>query len=192
MGRILGDFKQAGVQVSPDKPVILLALSGQSYGQEIKPFFKKTKAGRCLKVNDHTYLGIKIGYRFFERATMKHRLHLSWNAFHRLPLSLRQEAGCWSETPTVAHMCSQRRSARYGLTAFGLDEASTSKYRAHEFWQLRIIMGNPGHLTHETNASLAARYSIKDPVQDLRRRAVHRIEQARCSLPHLQGNTVQQ
>ena len=52
VGFILRDLKQAGVQVSSDKTVILLALSGQSYGPEVKPFLRKTKSGRCLKVHD--------------------------------------------------------------------------------------------------------------------------------------------
>ena len=198
VGYILRDLRQAGMQVSPDKTVILLALSGQSYGPEVKPFFRKTKSGRCLKVHDgqaevllpiKTSVSIKIGYQLFERATMKRRLHLSWQAFHRLHMFLCNRKLAVGQRLRLWRTC-VLSIAQYGLTATGLDEVNATKYRAHVFRQLRIITGNPEHLTHETNASLAARYSVKDPVQDLYQRISHRIEQARLNLLHLQGNIV--
>ena len=203
VGFILRDLRQAGMQVSSDKTVSLLALSGQSYGPEIKPFLRKTKSGRCLKVHDgqqevllpikqqHTYLGVVIGYQHFERATMKHRLQLSWQAFHRLHTFL-----CSKKLEVGQRLRLWRAGvlsiATYGLTAIGLDEVSASKLRSHVHRQLRIITGNPAHLTHETNASLAQRYSAQDPVHDLYQRALRRVEQSRLTLLHLQNTTVQQ
>ena len=200
---ILKDLREAGMQVSPEKTVILLALSGQSYSQDVKPFIRKTKSGRCLKVHDgqgevllpikttHTYLGVKIGFQSFERSTLQHRLQLSWQAFHRLhtflctkKLAVQQRLRLWRACVLSI--------AQYGLTALGLDDVGATKYRAHVFRQLRIITGNPGHLTHETNSSLAARYAVKDPVHDLCMKAVQRIKQAQCTLFHLQGTLVQQ
>ena len=164
VGFILRDLRQAGMQVSSDKTAILLALSGQSYGPDIKPFLRKTRSGRCLKVHDgehevllpikqqHAYLGVVVGYQHFERATMRHRLQLSWQAFHRLhtflcskKLELGQRLRLWRTCVLSI--------ATYGLTAIGLDEVSASKLRSHVYRQLRIITGNPAHLTHETNAS---------------------------------------
>ena len=167
VGFILRDLRQAGMQVSSDKTVILLALSGQSHGPEIKPFFRKTKSGRCLKVHDglhevllpikqqHSYLGVIISYQHFERATMKHRLHLSWQAFHRLrtflctkKLELGQRLRLWRACVLSI--------ATYGLTSIGLHEASASKLRSHVYKQLRIITGNPAHLTSSTTLSLGS------------------------------------
>ena len=82
--------------------------------------------------------------------------------------------------------------AQYGLTAVGLDDVGSAKYRAHVYRQLRIITGNSGHLTHETNSSLAARYAVKDPVHNLYIRTAQRIRQAQQTLLHLQGTLVQQ
>ena len=82
--------------------------------------------------------------------------------------------------------------AQYGLTAVGLDDVGATKYRAHVYRQLRIITGNPGHLTHETNSSLASRYAVSDPVHDLYLKAVQRVHQAKRTLLHLQGTLIQQ
>ena len=43
VGLILKDLREAGMQVSSEKTVILLALSGQSYSQDVKPFLRKNK-----------------------------------------------------------------------------------------------------------------------------------------------------
>ena len=122
---------------------------------------------------------------------MKHRLQLSWQAFHRLhtflcsrKLEVGQRLRLWRACVLSV--------ARYGLTAIRLDEVSASKLRSHVCRQLRIIAGNPAHLTHETNASLATRYSVKDPVQDLYQKALRRIEQSRQNLLHMQSSAVQQ
>ena len=191
------------MQVSTDKTVILLALSGQSSGPNVKPYLKKTKSGRCLKVHDgeqevylpikqqHAYLGVVIGYQHFERATTRHRLHLSWQAFHRLhsflcskKLELGQRLRLWRACVLSI--------ANYGLTAVGLDEVSASKLRSHVYTQRRIITGNPAHLTHESNTSLAQRFSIQDPVLEVYQRTLRRVEQSRQTLLHLQGTIVQQ
>ena len=203
VGLILKDLREAGMQVSSEKTVILLALSGQSYSQDVKPFLRKTKSGRCLRVHDgqgetllpikstHTYLGVKIGFQNFGRSTLQHRLQLSWQAFHRLhtflctkKLAVQQRLRLWRACVLSI--------AQYGLTAVGLDDVGATKYRAHVYRQLRIITGNPGHLTHETNSSLASRYAVRDPVHDLYIRAVQRVHQAKCTLLHLQGTLIQQ
>ena len=203
VGFILRDLRQAGMQVSADKTVILLALSGQSYGPDIKPFLRKTRSGRCLKVHDgehevllpikqqHTYRGVVIGYQHFERATMRHRLHLSWQAFHRLHTFLCSKKVELGQRLRLRRTC-VLSIANYGLTAIGLDEVSASKLRSHVYRQLRIITGNPAHLTLETNASLAQRHSTQDPVLEVYQRALRRVEQSRHTLLHLQGTTVQQ
>ena len=82
--------------------------------------------------------------------------------------------------------------AQYGLTAVGLDDVGATKYRAYVHRQLRIITGIPGHLTYETNSSLASRYAVRDPVHDLYIRAIQRVHQAKCTLLHLQGTLIQQ
>ena len=164
---------------------------------------RKIKSGRCLRVHDGqgevllpiksslTYLGIKIRFQSFERSILQYRLQLSCQAFPRLHTFLCPKKLAVHQRLRLWRAC-DLNIAQYGLTAVGLDDVGAPKYRAHIYRQLRIIMGNPGHLIHETNSSLAARYAVRDPIHDLSIRTVQRIQQIQCTLLHLQGTLIQQ
>ena len=199
LAHILTDLKETGVQVSTDKTLILLALSGQAYDKITAPFTFRKHKDRFLKVStpsgpvnvpikqSHKYLEVKIGYQHFERQTVAYRIQQSWQAFHRLACFL------WSKKISLQHRlrlwtACVHSIARYGLDSVGLDEVSAAKYRAHIARQVRIISFSPGRLTHESNLQLHARLCIADPVESL----TERVKNCRAHLHHLQPAAVQQ
>ena len=96
IGKILDDLKSFGMQVAHDKTVILMHLGGSAYTSTTKGRIQHTKEGRKLIVSthsgrvlllikkEHTYLGAKIRYGHFARATVTYRITQSWAAFNRL------------------------------------------------------------------------------------------------------------
>ena len=203
VGFVLTDLADMGMQVSTDKTVILLALTGPSYDKVTAPYIQRRKKERYLKVvtragpvilpikSSHVYLGVKISYRNFERQTMQYRLQQSWQAFHRLSSFL-----CSKRIPVQQRLrlwktCVQS-IARYGLDSVGLDEVSASKYRPHTARQLRRIADSVGHLTHETNQELHARLGVPDPVSQLYDMVISRVEQSKHYSGHLYSQVVAQ
>ena len=100
IGKILDDLRDFGMSVAFDKTVILLLLGGSSHATAVRGRICRAKAGRQLPVStangpvrlpikrEHVYLGVKIGYGSFERATVAYRIQQSWQAFNRLHRAL--------------------------------------------------------------------------------------------------------
>ena len=203
VGFILTDLAEMGMQVSTDKTVILLALTGPSYDKITAPYVQRRKKERYLKVvtrtgpvalpikSSHVYLGVKISYHHFERQTMQYRLQQSWQAFHRLSSFL-----CSKQIPLQQRLqlwkTRVQSIARYGLDSVGLDEVSASKYRAHTTRQLRRIADSMGHLTHETNHDLHARLGVPDPVSRLYDMVISRVKASKHHSGHLHSQIVTQ
>ena len=203
VGRILDTLTAAGMDVARDKTVILLAIKGKEAAALLKTFTARRQGKRFLRLQHlgsqvmlpikttHTYLGVRIGYSTFEKATVTHRLNLSWVAFHRLHLflkspqiPLRKRVLLWLSTVWA--------TIRYGLEAVGLDPQAARQLESQVFRQLRIVARSPGHITHETNSALLKRLSLRHPFDMLHKISTARLESCRAHLQHLQPAVVQQ
>ena len=98
---ILATPEQFGMRISKEKTVVLLGLRGTAATSLLKRHTcVDPKRGRLFRVpqlpgdtvpqvllpivKQHTYLGIRISYQRYEKATLGLRLQQSWSAFHRL------------------------------------------------------------------------------------------------------------
>ena len=116
VGYILTDLSDMGTQVSTDKTVILLAVTGPSYDKVTAPFIQRRRKDRFLKVmtrrgpvqlrtrNSHSYLGVKISYQHFERLTMQHRLQQLAGISQAVQFSLLQAAHASTEATSVENV----------------------------------------------------------------------------------------
>ena len=105
------------MDVARDKTVILLDIKGKEAAAFLKTFTARRQGKRFLRLQHlgsqvmlpirttHTYLGVKIGYSTFEKATVAHRPSLSWVAFHRLHLFLKSADTAPEEGPALALHC---------------------------------------------------------------------------------------
>ena len=201
--RVLQDLETLGMQVSMDKTAVLLALAGTEAPKMLQTYTSRTPQGRVFKIShptrtiqlplkqQHTYLGVIISYRSFERYTLRYRQQLAWQAFHRMRkflanarLPLPKRVQLWRSC--VFSILS------YGLTATGLDLQSATQLRGAVMRQLRITAHSLGHLTHEDNTALLTRLGLPDPVESLQRACQQRIEMSRQHVLHLQPPRVQQ
>ena len=201
IGKILDDLKSFGMQVAHDKTVILMHLGGSAYTSTTKGRIQYTKEGRKLVVSthsgrvllpikkEHTYLGAKISYGHFARATVNYRITQSWAAFNRLhrvliskalPLSVRLRL--WAACVNTVLL--------YGLSSLILDSQCATKLRSHVTAHLRIIARSPAHVTHESNHQLYARLQMPDIVQTIRQHTRKRVSLAQRYLFQAQSTQV--
>ena len=201
--RVLMDLKEMGMLVSTEKTVVLLAMKGPEAARLFADFVVRKGNERMLRLrgplgtlhlpirHSHTYLGMKIGYTTFERASMQLRVSQSWTAFHRLhpflknntiPLHKRLQlwqSGVWSVIS-------------YGLTAVGVDQVSARLLNQAVAKQLRMVARSPAHVQHETTMALLARLHMESPMQLLDRLGLGRSQHGRPQVRHLQPPHVQQ
>ena len=132
IGRILDVLQSLGMTISLEKTVVLLSIRGPGFTQLSRGWIRSTKQGRHLIVptakgekllpikTEHNYLGVVIGYKSFERATVKYRVQQSWSAFHRLYRFLTSRS-----LPIIDRLRLWRTCVRtvllYGLSAIQLD-----------------------------------------------------------------------
>ena len=201
--RILQDFSDLGMEVSVEKTVVLLALSGPDAPGILRDYTQRTKAGRYLVLkhpagtwrlpikSSHTYLGVKIGYGLFERQSLQYRLSQSWTAFHRLNAFL-----CSRQLPLLKRVQLWRACVwsimNYGLTAVGVDRVSAVTLRRQVLKQLRSIARSPAHVTKETNHALLTRLHLQDPVLMLRDIFESRVARSPDEVVQLQPPSVPQ
>ena len=126
--RILSDLANAGMHVSTYKTVILMALRGKEADRLLATHTTRHKRVRCLQVGvpgklirlpiktTHGYLGIRVGYGSFERASVNHRLSQSWVAFHRLHSFLKHTGVPLQNRVRLWQSCVWS-VAQYGLSA---------------------------------------------------------------------------
>ena len=201
--KILQDLENLGMLVSVDKTVVLLAMKGAATQQLLRDFTTRRGGERFLILSGpfgrmrlpirthHTYLGIRIGYSTFERATVQLRASQAWTAFHRLhpflknptiPLNKRLQlwlSGVW---PVLS----------YGLSSVGVDHVCANQINQLVLKQLRMVARSPPHITHETNLDLLTRLRLTSPMQMLRQICQARNATGRPAVSHLQSDSVQQ
>ena len=201
--RILSDLNSLGMQVSMDKTVTLLALTGPDAPKLLKTYTAHTPQGRILKIDhpthptclpikkQHTYLAVVISYKLFERSTLKHRQQLAWQAFHRLKKFLTSNHVTLKRRVLLWQTC-VLTILQYGLTSVGVDDTSATQLRGTVMRQLRCIAKSLGHLTHETNTDLLQRLGIPDPIESLWRLCSKRVAVCTDHVGHLQPPRVHQ
>ena len=201
--KILHDLESLGMLVSIDKTAVLLAMKGAASQHLLRDFTVRRGGERFLLLpspfgkvrlpirTHHTYLGIKIGYTTFERATMQLRASQAWTAFHRLhpflknptiPLNKRLHlwtSGVW---PVLS----------YGLSSVGVDHVCANQLNQLVLKQLRMVARSPPHITRETNHNLLDRLGLTPPMQMLQRLCQARNDTGRRVVSHLQPAHVQQ
>ncbi|CAE7221018.1 unnamed protein product [Symbiodinium sp. CCMP2456] len=96
VGVLVTTLQKAGLQLSMEKTVILLALGGTSAPSVLAKHRKYIEdvphlvipVGQCRLpfkiVTAHRYLGAKLAYKGFELLNLRHRLDVSWGSFWRL------------------------------------------------------------------------------------------------------------
>ena len=191
------------MEVSLEKTVALLAIKGPAAAALLKQYTKRVKGARVLRLfqggeeltlplrREHDYLGVKISYHHYERATVKHRTSLAWVAFNRLHSLLKHQLIPLRKRVLLWQACVWA-VLRYGLTATGLDPHSAQQLRSCVMKQLRLVARSPAHVSHETNEQLLSRLGVLDPVCWLGRQCQHRVAVSRHHLGYLQPARVHQ
>ena len=133
----------------------------------------------------HDYLGVKIGYANFERATVQHRMTLAWTAFHRLHSLLKHQLIPLRKRILLWQSCVWS-VASYGLSATGLDPHSAQQLVSGVMRQLRIVACSPAHISHTTNAEVLRNTGVKHPMQWLSERSEIRLAACQRDVAHLQ------
>ena len=201
--RVIADLRSVGMEVSVDKTVILLALHGASAAQLLQDYTATRRGKRvlCLKhptgnlelpiCRFHTYLGVRIGYTTFERATLRHRSSLAWTAFHRLHGLLKNP-----KIPTQRRVQLWQSNVWsilvYGITAVGVDRRSAHNLVSLTMRQLRMVSRSPAHRTHESNQELLSRLRVAHPLTQLLQQCQKRVRVSRMSVGHIQPDGVHQ
>ena len=190
---ILATLEQFGMRISKEKTVVLLGLRGTAATSLLKRHTcVDPKRGRLFRVpqlpgdatpqvllpivKQHTYLGIRISYQHYEKATLGLRLQQSWSAFHRLlpilrsrSLSSRQRLQVWVACPFA--------SLLYGLDCLQLSSAELDRFRKQAIRQLRTLYKAPVFTTRDNAQVFLDKYGIKDPLLTLLERTVNRVSQ---------------
>ena len=180
VGHLLDTLEEVGMIVNLDKTAFLLRISGKHAKALRKTLIYKGNSKQWIRiprkhgpdtytplVNNHTYLGAKIGYYAFEEQTLKYRLQIGKTAFLRLrpwllkrhtyPLPLRVQL--W--------LTCIRSSYLHGLQAVGLSSKGAQQLQRRFLTELRQIARSPSHITHESSTDLCARLGIALPLQGL-------------------------
>ncbi|CAE7209713.1 unnamed protein product [Symbiodinium microadriaticum] len=138
--KLLACLQSFGMEVSLEKTVALLAIKGPAAAALLKQYTKRVKGARVLRLfqggeeltlplrREHDYLGVKISYHHYERATVKHRTSLAWVAFNRLHSLLKHQLIPLRKRVLLWQACVWA-VLRYGLTATGLDPHSAQQLR---------------------------------------------------------------
>ena len=201
--QILKALRDFGMDIALDKTVILLAIKGRSAPSLLKDFTSTIGGKRCLVLRHptglthlpirttHQYLGVCIGYNNFELNTVRHRLALSWVAFHRLHVFLKHAQVPLSRRIQLWQACIWS-IMQHGLSAIGADMIGAKLLVSQVSRQLRMVARSPAHVSHETSAALFTRLRIQTPLLQLRQASLQRIERSRQSIGHLQPPRVHQ
>ena len=187
---LLAVVRRHGFQVNANKCSVMLKLVGRQAAAADKQFtywrtasdgtmhpmwrLGSTKAQEGFPfVNKIKYLGVKLSYGNFEKATLQYRLQegnvklqqVRKYVHNRRTSGPKARLHIWNATvwATVAS----------GLVDVGLTTDTATKLRAWHAAKIRAVLNKPAHLTHISTADLYKQCGIKDPVQKLADR--HRI-----------------
>ena len=188
VGFILDVLKSFGMQPSLDKTVVLVSLKGSSAQRILRCYVTANpKKGKSLQVctaegkvslpitQQHTYLGVQIGYNRVEDATLRFRIKQSWIVFNRLLPSLRC-AGLPRDLKVSVWKACAYASLVYGLDCIVLSPGSAAKLRKVVARQLRLALKAPVFITRENTETFLSRLNIPNPILDVAQRTQTRLQ----------------
>ena len=175
----LDKMGEYGLQVNMEKTAFLMHLRGRSEkwraklirgtGSQAKiKLSSVNRQGESLMIplhEEHKYLGIMLGYRSCQKATLKLRMAAASGTFARLrrwwgsgfPLQARVKLWYQTVWPTLT----------YGLNEVGLSSKDHDRFGAFVFRHRRRLAKSPLHMTRESNENLCRRLGILHPCDHL-------------------------
>ena len=179
-GILLDLIEGADLDINLAKTTVTLRMKRKLVGKIQRRFFVRTHTGTFIKIprsnGTHTkirlvrsfkYLGVMLSYYNFEAETMALRLKHSKQTGHQLHrwlytqrMSFRQRVKLWYQ---CVYTC-----LRYGIIATGFTEPNLLHFFRFSIKQLRRILRDPVHLSHENNSSFLHRHDLPDPLLRLR------------------------
>ena len=200
--RIFLDFLASfGVVVNMQKSAVLLMIRGKSAAKWQQRLLLTIEGQKHLRlpsvipgdaslnipvVKEHTYLGIKLGYAYSQKATFRFRASLARGNFIRLrkwwggKFPLAQRVRLWKQVIWP--------SLTYGLWDMGLTLTGQKRFSTLVYRQWRHIAHSPVHLTRESNANLSLRLGMPPPLTllaiDVCGRWLRRIDHLAMAPPH--------
>jgi exonuclease III len=179
-GILLDLIEGANLDINLAKTTATLRMRGKLVSKLQKRFLVRTQQGTFIKiprsngtytkiklVRSFKYLGVMLSYYNFEKETMALRLKHSEQSGHLLHrwlytqrLSAQQRVKLWYQ---CIYTC-----LRYGILATGFNESTLLPFYRFSIKQMRRILRDPVHLSHESNLSFLTRHNLPDPLLRLR------------------------
>ena len=179
-GILLDLIEGANLDINLAKTTVTLRMRGKLVSKLQKRFLVRTQQGTFIKiprsngtytkiklVRSFKYLGVMLSYYNFEKETMALRLKHSEQSGHLLHrwlytqrLSAPQRVKLWYQ---CIYTC-----LRYGILATGFNETTLLPFYRFSIKQMRRILRDPVHLSHESNLSFLTRHNLPDPLLRLR------------------------
>ncbi|CAE7221965.1 RXLR78, partial [Symbiodinium sp. CCMP2456] len=165
IGVLVATLQKAGLQLSMEKTVILLALGGTSapsvlakhrkYIEDVPHLVIPVGQSRLpfQIVTTHRYLGAKLAYKGFELLNLRHRLDVAWGSFWRLHHIFKSRALGLGTKVRLWKVC-VFSVLRYSLHSVGLPSQGPLLIRQAVNRQLRMIARSPAHLWHIPSAEI--------------------------------------
>ncbi|CAL1131107.1 unnamed protein product [Cladocopium goreaui] len=179
-GTLLDLIEWADLDINLAKTTVTMRMRGKLAGKLQRRFVVRTQQGAFIKiprsdgsytkirlVRSFKYLGVMLSYHNFEHETMALRIKHSDQSAHQLHrwlftqrLSAQQKVRLWYQ---CIYTC-----LRYGIIATGFTDSTLLQFYRFSIRQLRRILREPVHLTHENNKSFLQRHNLPDPLLRLK------------------------
>ena len=179
-GKLLDLIESAHLEVNLAKTTVTMRMRGRLVGKMQRRYVVRTKQGTFLKIprahGKHTlvrlvksfrYLGVVFSYYNFEKETMSLRLKHSDQSAHQLHRWLYTQRMTTGQRVKLWYQCIFT-CLRYGIIATGFTEVTLLSFYRFSIRQLRRILRDPVHLSHESNSDFLRRCQLPDPLLRLR------------------------
>ena len=201
-GTLLDLIEAAKLEVNLAKTTVTLRMRGQMLSKLQRRFIVRTKNGTFLKIpradGTHTrirlvrsfkYLGVVFSYFNFEKETMALRLKHSAQTSHQLHRWLYTQKMSASQRVKLWYQCTYS-CLRYGIIATGFTETSLISFYRFCIKQLRRLLKDPVHLSHESNQDFLTRCQLPDPLLRLREICLQTASRLLDRHQHLAGDDI--
>lgn len=192
IGHLLDMLVTMGMEISLEKTVVLLRLTGLKAKQILKRHVHWFRGCRWLAIprKTHTqYVQIvpcaRLSFFAFEQATLIHRLQIGRAAYGRLKYWFQGHHGFSHANKAQLWTTCIRSSYCHALQCTGLTKAGLDQLHGRMCQDLRRVGKSPAHITHETTEDLYRRLGICAPkvyLQDSWSRALDRLRHLQTGL----------
>ena len=186
ISRALWILKSIGMTIADAKCATLLHMGGTAANKvrrslvtniKNKPHVRFEYAGarwHLPLVAQHEYLGAVLSYTRMEALTATRRIRAAEHSFHRLLPALTNARLTLALRLRIWHTC-VISSLMYAMPQVGLTKAAAHRVTVMYYRQLRHITRSPVHLTQISNAELAHRHGLIDPLEQVHLRAAQQV-----------------